>query len=389
MLGKSRGGSPMFKKGLKKILALTLTLLFVLTGCATSNDGISGDKSTGSANIGTDVKTEKAVKAGFIFMGPVADGGWSQSHNEGRLVVEQELGIETLFKESVPETQEVEKVARDMIDQGANVIFATSFGYMDYIEKLAKEFPEVTFFHCSGYKTAENMSNYFGRIEDARYLSGIVAGLQTQTNQIGYVAAMPLPEVVRGINAFALGVKAVNPEAKVKVSWTNAWYDPAKEKEAGSALIDGGVDVLAQHQNATGAQQAAEEKGVWSIGYHADMNAVAPNANLTSVVWNWGPYYIEAIQSVMDSTYASESYWEGISAGVVDIAPLTKNAPIEAKEAVETAKQQMIEGTLKVFQGPIADQAGTERVPAGSQLSDEDQLSCNWFVDNVIGEINQ
>lgn len=379
----------MFKKGLKKILALTLTLLFVLTGCATSNDGISGDKSTGSANIGTDVKTEKAVKAGFIFMGPVADGGWSQSHNEGRLVVEQELGIETLFKESVPETQEVEKVARDMIDQGANVIFATSFGYMDYIEKLAKEFPEVTFFHCSGYKTAENMSNYFGRIEDARYLSGIVAGLQTQTNQIGYVAAMPLPEVVRGINAFALGVKAVNPEAKVKVSWTNAWYDPAKEKEAGSALIDGGVDVLAQHQNATGAQQAAEEKGVWSIGYHADMSAVAPNANLTSVVWNWGPYYIEAIQSVMDSTYASESYWEGISAGVVDIAPLTKNAPIEAKEAVETAKQQMIEGTLKVFQGPIADQAGTERVPAGSQLSDEDQLSCNWFVDNVIGEINQ
>lgn len=379
----------MFKKGLRKILVLTFAMLLVLTGCTSGDGGVVADSTGDSTGVEADAKTDKDVKAGFIFLGPVADGGWSQSHNEGRLAVEQELGITTFFKESVPETQEVEKVARDMIDQGANVIFAASFGYMDYIEKLAKEFPEVTFFHCAGYKTAENMSNYFGRIEDARYLSGMVAGLQTKTNQIGYVAAMPLPEVVRGINAFALGAKAVNPEAKVKVSWTNAWYDPAKEKEAGAALIDSGADVLAQHQDAAGAQQAAEEKGVWSIGYHADMSAAAPNANLTSAVWNWGPYYVEAIQSVMDGTYVSGSYWEGISAGIVDIAPLTKNAPAEAKQVVDTAKQQMIAGQLNAFQGPIVDQQGTERVAAGSQLSDEDQLSNNWFVDNVIGEINQ
>lgn len=386
MLGIIEGDKKMFKRGLKKALALTLALTFALTGCAQSGGTTEGKPSN---EVVATENNEKNVKAGFIFMGPVADGGWSQSHNEGRLAAEAALGIETLYKESVPETQEVEKVARDMIDQGCNVIFAASFGYMDYIEKLAKEFPEVTFFHCSGYKTAENMSNYFGKIEDARYLSGLVAGLQTKTNQIGYVAAMPLPEVVRGINAFALGVKAVNPEATVKVSWTNAWYDPAKEKEAGSALIDGGCDVLAQHQNAAGAQQAAEEKGVWSIGYHADMSAVAPNANLTSAVWNWGPYYIEAIQSVMDGTYTAESYWEGIEAGVVDVSPLTANASEEAKEVVDAAKAQMLEGTLKAFQGPIVDQAGNERVAEGSELSDEEQLSCDWFVDNVIGEINQ
>ena len=369
----------MFKKRLKKVLAITLTLAFVLTGCSSGSASGESNTETKAAN--------QNVKAGFIFMGPVADGGWSQSHNEGRLQVESELGIETLYKESVPETQEVEKVARDMIDQGANVIFATSFGYMDYIEKLAKEFPEVKFFHCSGYKTAENMSNYFGRIEDARYLTGLVAGLKTKTNEIGFVAAMPIPEVVRGINAFALGVKAVNPDAKIKVSWTNAWYDPAKEKEAGTALIDQGCDVLAQYQNAAGAQQAAEERGVWSIGYHADMSAIAPNANLTSAVWNWGPYYVNAVKSVMEGTYTSESYWEGIGAGVVDIAPLTKNAPEEAAAMVEEAKQKMLDGTLNVFEGPIVDQAGNERVPAGSQLSDQDQLSCDWFVDNVIGEI--
>ncbi|MEG0847082.1 MAG: BMP family ABC transporter substrate-binding protein [Niameybacter sp.] len=374
----------MFKKGLKKVLAMTIALACVFTGCASGTAAPTPVEENGA----TSEVTNQDVKAGFIFMGPVADGGWSQSHNEGRLQVEEELGIETLYKESVPETQEVEKVARDMIDQGCNVIFAASFGYMDYIEKLAKEFPEVKFFHCSGYKTAENMSNYFGKIEDARYLSGMVAGLKTESNQIGYVAAMPIPEVIRGINAFALGVKAVNPEAQVKVSWTNAWYDPAKEKEAGTALIDQGCDVLGQHQNAAGAQQAAEEKGVWSIGYHADMSAVAPNANLTSVVWNWGPYYVNAVKSVMDGTFKSESYWEGINAGIVDISPLTKNAPAEAAAVVDAAKQQMLDGALHAFQGPIVDQTGTERVPAGSELSNEDQLACDWFVDNVVGEIN-
>lgn len=371
----------MFKKSLRILLTGVLALSMALTGCS-SNDSADGAVNTNEAKPGAE-----QVKAGFIYSSPVADGGWVQSHNEGRLYLEEQLGVETVYKESVPETQEVEKVARDMIDQGCNVIFAASFGYMDYIEKLSAQFPEVTFFHCSGFKTTDNMANYFGRIEDARYLSGMVAGLKTETNQIGYVAAMPLPEVVRGINAFTLGAQAVNPDATVKVSWTNTWYDPAKEKEAGSALIDSGCDVLAQHQNAAGAQQAAEEKGVWSIGYHADMSGVAPHANLTSVVWNWGPYYVEAVQSVIDGTFEPNAYWEGIAAGVVDISPLTANAPAEAQAIVDAKKQEMIDGTFNVFQGPIKNQKGEVVIAEGSVMSDDEQLSCNWFVEGVEGEI--
>ncbi|MGL5676204.1 MAG: BMP family ABC transporter substrate-binding protein [Cellulosilyticaceae bacterium] len=371
----------MFKKAFKLVCTGMLAAALMLTGC--SGGATSNENTPGTAQD----KVQSDVKVGFIYSSPVADGGWVQSHNEGRLYLEEQLGVATVYKESVPETQEVEKVARDMIDQGCNIIFAGSFGYMDYIEKLSKDFPEVTFFHCSGFKTTDNMSNYFGRIEDARYLSGMVAGLQTKTNKLGYVAAMPIPEVIRGINAFTLGAQAVNPDVTVKVSWTNTWYDPAKEKEAGNALIDAGCDVLAQHQNAAGAQQAAEEKGVWSIGYHADMSGVAPNANLTSAVWNWGPYYVEAVQSVMDGTYKSGAYWEGISKGIVDISPLTKNAPQEAEAVVAAKKQEMVEGTFNVFQGPIKDQAGEVKVPEGEILSDEAQLGCDWFVAGVEADL--
>ena len=380
----------MFKKSFKLLVAGTLSLAMLLTGCSTGGTTVQATDTpkTEEKSDSNQTTANADIKAGFIYSAPVADGGFVQSHDKGRLYLEEQLGVQTVYKESVPETQEVEKVARDMIDQGCNVIFAVSFGYMDYIEKLSKEFPEVTFFHCSGYKTTENMANYFGRVEDARYITGMVAGLQTETNQIGYVAAMPIPEVIRGINAFTLGVKAVNPDAVVKVSWTNTWYDPAKEKEAGSALIDQGCDVLAQHQNAAGAQQAAEEKGVWSIGYHQDMSGIAPNANLVSAIWNWGPYYVEAVQSVIDGTFTPSAYWEGIDAGIVDISPLTANAKEGIAEIIEARRAEMKAGTFNTFQGPIKDQAGNERVAEGPVLSDEDQLSNDWFVEGVVGDIN-
>lgn len=369
----------MKKRIVSLLMILVLSLSFVLTGCA-GGEGAAAAESSG---------VDQNVKVGFIYNCPKNDGGWGATHEAGRLYLEEQLGVQTMFKESVPETQEVEKVARDMIDAGCNVIFATSFGFMDYIENISKEFPDVKFFHCSGFKTTENMSNYFGRIEDARYLTGIVAGLATKTNQIGYVAAFEIPEVVRGINAFTLGVKSVNPDAKVKVTWTHVWNDPAKEKEAANALIDGGADVIAQHQNSAGAQQAAEEKGVFGIGYHADMSPAAPNASLTSAVWNWGPYYVEAVKSVMDGTYQSGAYWEGLQAGTVDIAPISDKAPAEAKEQVEVVKQQILDGTFNVFQGPIKNQQGEIVVPEGSILSDEDQLGCDWFVEGVDGEIKK
>ncbi len=379
------------KKTLLKVGALLVAGVLILSGCATkTNDQTAKPAETNSsqeANTGENTKTDKAVKVGFIYVGPTGDGGWSYAHDQGRLYIEEQLGVETIIKESVPETQEVEQVAASMIDQGCNIIFATSFGYMDYLEKMSKDYPNVKFFHCSGYKTTENMTAYFGRVYQARYLSGIVAGMKTQANQIGYVAAMPIPEVIRGINAFTLGAQSVNPDVKVKVVWTNTWYDPAKEKDAAIALLDGGADIIAQHQDTAGPQQAAEERGVWAVGYNTDMSMFAPKASLTSAVWNWGPYYVQAVQSVIDGTYQSESYWQGLEAGIVDLSPLTANAPEGAQAKVDAAKAAILDGSLNPFAGPIKDQSGTEKVAAGSAMTDEEMLSFDWFVEGVEGEI--
>lgn len=382
------------KKILVKMLAVLTCTAFALGGCASkpAAEAPAAETPAATETAAPEAAAPEAaaipVKVGFIYIGPPGDGGYTYAHDQGRKYLEEQLpDVEVLVKESVPESPEVEKVARDMIDQGANVIFATSFGYMDYIEKVSKDFPDVKFFHCSGYKTTENMTAYFGRIEQPRYLTGIVAGMKTETNKIGYVAAFPIPEVIRGINAFTLGAQSVNPDVVVQVTWTNTWYDPAKEKDAAMALLDQGVDIIAQHQDTAGPQQAAEERGVWAVGYNSDMSAYAPKANLTSAVWNWGPYYVQAVQSVIDGTYASESYWEGFNEGIVDIAPLTANAPEGAAAKVEEAKKAMLDGTLDPMQGPIKNQAGEVMVQEGSVMSDEDQLSLMWFVEGVEGQI--
>ena len=365
------------KKLTTKLLGLMLSLALVLTGC-----------SSGTSNTESNSKDdEKGIKVGFIYTSSTGDGGWTYEHERGRLQVEEELGVTTIYKESVPESDEVEKVARDMIDQGCNIIFATSFGYMDYIEKVAKEFPEVKFFHCTGYKTLDNMSNYFGKIHDSLYLSGIVAGMKTTTNEIGFVAAFAIPEVIRNINAFTLGVRSVNPDAVVKVTWTNTWYDPAKEKEAALALIDQGVDVIAQHQNSGGPQQAAEEKGVFSVGYGSDMSNIAPKANMTSSLFNWGNYYVEAIKSVEDGTFKAESYWRGFDTGVIGLAPLTANAPDGAQAKVDEIQKKLADESFVIFSGAIKDNKGELRVKEGETLTDEQLLAMDWLVEGVVGEI--
>lgn len=372
------------KKKLLKVLSAVACSTMLLVGC-----GSASQNSTGS---GDSTKTSEAsgekFKVGFIYIGSASDGGYSQAHDNGRKYLEEKIpNVETIVKESVPEGQEVEKVAKDMIDQGAKVIFATSFGYMDYIEKVSKEYPDVKFFHCSGYKTTDNMSSYFGREYQARYLTGIVAGMKSQNGKIGYVAAFPIPEVIRATNAFALGVRSVNPNAVVKVTWTNTWYDPAKEKEAAISLLDQGVDVIGQYQDTTAAQQAAEERGAFSIGSDLDMSASAPKANMTSAVWNWGTYYVQAVQSVIDGKFKSESYWGGIDTGIVDIAPLTKNAPEGAQAKVDEAKAKMVDKSWDVFTGPIKDQTGAVKVAEGQKMTDKELLSFDWLVEGVEGQL--
>jgi len=368
------------KKTLSLILAMVMLLTVALTGCSSN--------APTAQTTGESQNTEgKKMKVGFIYVGPVGDGGWSFAHDEGRKYLENELGVETFYQESVPEDPEVEKVINNMVDQGATVIFATSFGFMDYVEKASKNHPNVKFLHCSGYKTTENMGNYFGKMYQARYLSGIVAGMKTTTNKIGYVAAYEIPEVINGINAFTLGVQSVNKDAVVKVKWTHTWYDPAKEKEAAKALLDEGVDVVTQHQDTAGPQQAAEEKGAFAIGYNTDTSALVPKAFMTAPVWNWGPYYVETVKAIQAGTWKAEAYYTGLETGIVDIVPLTAIAPEGAKAIVDKAKAEMLTGKQLVFAGPLKDQTGAEKVASGSEMSEADILQMNWFVQGVEGEL--
>ena len=334
---------------------------------------------------GSAVAADKEFKVGFIYVSPVGDAGWSYSHDVGRQAIEAMDGVTTSYVEAVPEGPDSERVMTNMARKDFDIIVATSFGYMDSMLKVAKQFPKTVFLHCSGFKTAENMGNFFGRMYQARYLSGMVAGAMTKSNTIGYVAAFPIPEVIRGINAFTLGVRAVNPKATVRVVWTKTWYDPATEKEAGKSLLDVGADVVAQHQDSPGPQEAAQEKGVYSIGYNSDMSTFAPKAHLTAPVWNWKVYYTKVIDEVRKGTWKAGSVWPGMAEGIVDLAPFGPMVPKEVQDKVNAEKARIIAGEQKIFVGPLKDQSGAVKLAAGAVASDEELLGMTWFVDGVIG----
>ncbi len=359
----------------KAFVAMTLIGSMLLAGCGGS------DKK--SASTGKDGK----MKIGFVHIGSVKDGGWTQSHENGRLaMVSKFKDVDTVTVENVSDSDS-ERVISQLVGQGCNVVFATSFGFMDPTLNVAKKNPKVNFMHATGFKTDKNMGNYFGRIYEARYLTGMVAGLETKSNIIGYVAAFPIPEVVRGINAFTLGVKAVNPNAKVKVIWTSTWHDPAKEKQAGLSLIDAGADIITQHQDTLGPQQAAQERGKYSIGYHMDMGKSLPNTVLTSAIWNWSAYYPKVVEEMQKGTWKPTAYWGSMQEGIVDIAPYGPMVKEDTKKAVEAIRTQLKSGKFIVFKGPINDQSGKEMVKAGENMSDKDMLSFNWFVEGVEGSL--
>ena len=267
------------------------------------------------------------------------------------------------------------------------MVFTTSFGYMDPTLTVAQDNPEVIFEHCSGFKTNDNMATYFGRMYQPRYLSGLVAGSMTEVNSIGYVAAFPIPEVIRGINAFTLGVREVNPEAEVKVVWTSTWYDPVKEREAAQALLDEGVDIIAQHQDTTEPQKAAAEAGKLSIGYDSDMAQFVGDTVLTSPVWNWGTYYVDTIQDVLDGTWETHQFWGGLNSGIVKLAELSPQVPEDVVLLVEESHERITDTEWDVFCGPINSQDGTEMVAEGECMADGDMLSMDWFVEGVEGTL--
>ncbi|WP_350334005.1 BMP family ABC transporter substrate-binding protein [Coralliovum pocilloporae] len=330
------------------------------------------------------------LKIGFIYVGPVGDHGWTYQHNEGRLAIEKKFGdkVETSFVENVSEGPDAERAIERLAREGHDLIFTTSFGFMNPTIKVAKKFPKVKFEHATGYKRAKNVSTYSSRFYEGRYVLGEIAGKMSKTNTIGYIASFPIPEVVRGINAFMLGAQSVNPDMKVKVIWVNSWFDPGKEADAAKALIDQGADIITQHTDSPAPLQVAEERGVYAFGQASDMIKFAPKAQLTAIIDNWNDYYVARTKAVLDGNWASEDVWGGFKDDMVDMAAYT-NLPEDVAAAAKDTAAKIESGELHPFKGPIFKQDGTQVIGEGESLDDGTLLGMNWYVKGIDGQLPQ
>ncbi len=329
------------------------------------------------------------LKVGFVYVGPVGDHGWTYRHDMGRLAIEKAFGdrVKTSYVESVNEGADAERVIRQLASSGHGLIFTTSFGYMNATVKVAKLFPKVKFEHATGYKRAKNVSTYMARFYEGRTVAGLVAGKMTKTNTIGYIASFPIPEVVRGINAFTLALHEVNPKAQVKVVWVSTWYDPGKEGDAAKALIDQGADVILQHTDSPAGLQIAQKRGVWAVGQASDMSKFGGKAHLTAIVDVWDDYYIQRTRAVLDGTWKSQDTWGGLDTGMLAMAAFNKRIPADVRAMARKAVADIRSGKRHSFQGPIHDQSGKLVVPAGQNLDDKALLSMNWYVKGVQGKL--
>jgi simple sugar transport system substrate-binding protein len=328
------------------------------------------------------------IKVGFVYVGPIGDHGWSYQHNEGRLAVEEAFGdkVETTYVESVSEGPDAARVIQQLA-RSHDIIFTTSFGYMNPTLKVAKRFPKVKFEHATGFKRAPNISTYSARFYEGRHVIGLIAGKVTKTNTIGYIASFPIPEVVRGINAAYLAAKSVNPATKFKVVWVNTWFDPGKEADAARALIDQGADVLMQHTDSPAAMQIAEEKGIFAFGQASDMIKFGANAQLTSIIDNWAPYYIARVKAVIDGTWDSQETWDGIGPGMVEMAEFSTRIPEDVRALAAKASDDIAAGKLHPFTGPINKQDGSVWLKAGETGPDGDLAGMNFYVEGVEGSL--
>ena len=292
------------------------------------------------------------LKVGFIYVGPVGDHGWTYMHDQGRLTVEKELGdqVETTYVESVKYGADAERVITQMAMQGVDIIFATSFGYMDQMLSVAKKFPNVKFEHATGYKTAPNMSVYSSKFYEGRYIQGVIAGMMSEKGKAGYIASFPIPEVVRGINAFYLGATSINPDFDLDIVWVNTWYDPAKEGDAAGVLIGQGADIITQHTDSTAPLQIAQSKGILAFGQASDMYNFAPDSQMTSIIDQWGPYYVARVKAVLDGTWESSDTWGGMDTGMVEMAPYT-NVPPAVEIVAKNLETAIKSGEFDPFGG--------------------------------------
>ncbi|MDO5693080.1 MAG: BMP family ABC transporter substrate-binding protein [Pseudomonadota bacterium] len=329
------------------------------------------------------------LKIAFAYVGPVGDGGWSFAHDNARKALEKEFGnrIVTSYVESVPESADAERVIRDMAGQGNKLIFGTTFGYMEPMLKVAADHPDVKFEHATGYKTAENMRTYDSRTYEGAYMAGVVAGKMTQSNTLGVVASIPIPEVIRNINSFTLGAQSTNPKITTKVVWVNEWFNPPKETEAATALINGGADVLFQNTDSSAVLQTAEKMGKRGFGWDSDMTAYGPKAHLGSAIIDWAPYYIKTVGEVLDGKWSTGQTWWGVKEGAIDLVSLAADVPEDAKARLEEVRGGLKAGTYAIWKGPISDNTGKEVLAEGTVADDKFLGGINFFVKGVEGKV--
>ncbi|HEY0887088.1 MAG TPA: BMP family ABC transporter substrate-binding protein [Ramlibacter sp.] len=384
------------KRSMLKLAALTAVASAALVGCGKKEEPAPTPAPTAAAPAAAAASAPapapakaEPLKIAFAYIGPVGDGGWTFAHDNGRKAMEKELGdkVVTSFVENVPESADAERVIRDMAGQGNKLIFGTTFGYMEPMMKVAADHKDVKFEHATGYKTAENLRTYDSRTYEGAYMAGVIAGAMTKTNTLGVVGSVPIPEVIRNINSFTLGAQSVNPKIKTKVVWVNKWFDPPKETEAATSLINGGADVLMQNTDSPAVLKTAQDKGKRAFGWDSDMTAYGPKAHLGSAVINWGPYYIKAAKDVLEGKWTTGQAWWGVKEGAIDFVSIADDVPADIKKKVEDVKAGLKDGSFVIWKGPIVNNAGKEVLAKDAVADDKFLGGVNFFVKGVEGKV--
>ena len=369
------------KRTIVKMVALTAVAAAALVGCGKKEEAPKAEAPAAA-------KAEP-LKIAFAYVGPVGDGGWTFAHDNGRKEIEKAFGdkVVTSFVEKVPESADAERVIRDMAAQGNKLIFGTTFGYMEPMLKVAADHKDIKFEHATGYKTAENMRTYDSRTYEGAYMAGVIAGKMTKTNTLGVVASIPIPEVVRNINSFTLGAQSVNPKIKTKVVWVNEWFNPPKETEAATSLINGGADVLMQNTDSSAVLQTAEKMGKRAFGWDSDMTAYGPKAHLGSAVINWGPYYVKAVGEALDGKWSTGTSWWGVKEGAIEMVNVAADVPDDIKKRITDIKAGLKDGSFAIWKGPIVDQSGKEMLAKDVVADDKYLGGVMFYVKGVEGKI--
>jgi simple sugar transport system substrate-binding protein len=377
------------KRSLLKAAALTAVASAALVGCGKKEEPAPAPAPAPVASAPAPAKPAP-LKIGFAYVGPVGDGGWTFAHDNGRKALEKEFGdkIVTSFVENVPESADAERVIRDIAGQGNKLIFGTTFGYMEPMLKVAADLKDVKFEHATGYKQGENMRTYDSRTYEGAYMAGVIAGKMTKTNTLGVVASIPIPEVVRNINAFTLGAQSSNPKIKTKVVWVNEWFNPPKETEAATSLINGGADVLFQNTDSPAVLKTAEAKGKRAFGWDSDMTSYGPKAHLVSAVINWGPYYSKATKEALEGKWTGNTgAWWGVKEGAIDIVSIAADVPAETQTKVAEVKKGLADGSFVIWKGPIVDNTGKVQIAKDTAADDKFLGGLNFYVKGVEGKV--